>query len=51
MLSSDPSTIRSMLATLHVVTTLVFRKDTFTQSTFSTFLLAGGHPMHLACYT
>jgi len=51
MLTSDPGTICSMLATLHVVTILVFRMDTFTQSTFSTILLTSGHPTHLACST
>jgi hypothetical protein len=51
MLSSDPGTIRSMLATLQVVTILVFRTDTFTKSTFSTVLLTDRHLMHLASST
>lgn len=51
MLSSARSTIHSMLATLQVVTVLVIRMDTFTQSTFSTVLLTAGHPAHLVSST
>jgi hypothetical protein len=51
MFSSDPGTIRSRLPTLQVVPVLVFRMDTFTHLTFSTVLLANGHPMHLASTT